>query len=298
MFFLAGITGHVGGAAARRLLDEGHPVRALVRDPRRAAEWARRGVDVREGDLGDAAAVAGALEGVDGAFLMLPPVLAPAAGFPEARALIVSFREALRKAPPPRLVVLSSVGSEREKGLGNITSTHLLEEAVDDVPFPTAFVRAGSFLENYTFGLDAAAATGWFDTFLTPAGRPVPMVATADIGAEVARLLTEDWNGRRIIELGSPVSPDDLARAMSDVLGRPVRARSIPRERWTAALAAQGLPPGATGPFEEMSDGFNSGWIDFGVPGAEPVAGRVTPAAFFEQAMRARDGHRPPAGAS
>jgi NAD(P)H dehydrogenase (quinone) len=50
-------------------------------------------------------------------------------------------------------VVLSSVGSQQSGGLGTITSTHLLEEAPGDLPFPTAFVRAGSFLENFTRGL-------------------------------------------------------------------------------------------------------------------------------------------------
>jgi hypothetical protein len=50
-------------------------------------------------------------------------------------------------------VVLSSVGLQQRGGIGTITSTHLLEEALGDLPFPTAFVRAGSFLENCTRGL-------------------------------------------------------------------------------------------------------------------------------------------------
>ena len=32
------------------------------------------------------------------------------------------------------------------------------------------------------------------------------------------------------------------------------------------------------GPFEEMEDAFNSGWIDFGVLGTDSVAGKLTPA--------------------
>jgi len=205
MFFVSGITGQVGGAAARQLLGEGHTVRTLARDPLKAAEWSQKGVDVRRGDFNDAADVAGALEGVEGAYLMLPPVSAPAPGFPEAKAVIASFREALRQAPPPRLVVLSSVGSQRSSGLGNITSTHLLEEALDNLPFPTAFIRAGSFLENYTFGLETAASTGWFDSYLTPTDRAVPMVATADIGKEIARLLAEVsfGSGALIVILGT-----------------------------------------------------------------------------------------------
>lgn len=288
MFFVAGITGQTGGATARALLSQGRAVRALTRDPRTAAGWAGPGVDVRQGDLRDPAALTAALDGVEGAYLMLPPVLAPAPGFPEAMAIITSLTEALGQAPPPRVVALSSVGSEQASRLGGITATHLLEQALAGLPSPAAFVRAGSFLENYTHALGPAAATGRFDTFLTPATRPVPMVATADIGNQAAHLLTSDWTGRRVIELGSRISPDDLAQAMGQVLGRPVQAHSIPREQWAAVLEAQGIPPGRTGPFEEMEDGFNSGWIDFGVPGTEAVAGTLTPAQVFGQAHRRR----------
>jgi uncharacterized protein YbjT (DUF2867 family) len=217
---------------------------------------------------------------------MLPPFLSPSPGFPEAQAIVASFGEALRLAPPPRLVALSSVGSQQTIGLGMITATHLLEEGLGDLPFPTAFIRAGSFLEGYASGLKAAASTGWFDTYLTPTNRAFPMVATEDIGNEVARLLVGGWSGKKIIELGNRMSPDDLARAMSEVLGRPVQARSIPREQWTASLKARGVPPGFAGPFEEMEDAFNSGWIDFGVPDTDSVAGKVTPAQLFAQARK------------
>lgn len=286
MFFVAGITGKVGGATARQLLEQGRKVRTLARDPQKAIEWSKEGVDVRQGDFNDAVAIAGALEGVEGTFLMLPPLMNPGPGFPEAKVMVASFREAVRRTPPPRLVALSSVGSQQTSGLGMITTTHLLEEALADLPFPTAIVRAGSFLENYTYGLQAAASSGWFDTFLTPTDHAFPMIATEDIGKEIARLLIGGWSGEKIVELGSRISPDDLARAFGEVLGQSVQARSIPREQWTASLQAQGMPTGGIGPFEEMEDGFNSGWIDFGVPGTEPVAGTVTPAQFFAQVKR------------
>ncbi len=280
-FFVAGITGHVGGAAARRLLEGGHAVRTLARDPQKAAAWAAQGVDVRPGDLNDAAVVAAALEGVAGAFLLIPPLMLPSPGYPEAKAVIAAYREALRQSPPPRLALLSSFGSEKTSGIGNITSTHLMEEALGDLPFPTAFVRAGSFMENDLFGFGKAAESGWYDTFFSPTDRPVSMIATVDIGHEVARLLADGWSGKRIVEIGLPVTPDEVARAMGEALGREVKARSIPRDRWTAALEGMGLPPGRTGMYEEMMDGCNSGWISFGTPGAESVPGTLTPAQFF-----------------
>jgi uncharacterized protein YbjT (DUF2867 family) len=115
----------------------------------------------------------------------------------------------------------------------------------------------------------------------------MPMVATEDIGNQVARLLAGGWHGTRIVELGSPTSPDDLARAMGEVLGRRVLARAVPREEWEATLAARGLPPGFILPYTEMWDGCNAGWIAFGVPGTEPAAATITPAQLFARVSKA-----------
>lgn len=63
MFFVAGITGHIGGAAARTLLAQGRQIRALLRDPAKGVDWRNRGVDVHTGDLADPVALAVALDG-------------------------------------------------------------------------------------------------------------------------------------------------------------------------------------------------------------------------------------------
>lgn len=286
MFFLSGITGQIGSAAADALLARGKSVRALVRDRASAQHWANRGVDLREGDLRDAGALAAALDGVAGAFLMQPTPMGVTRGFPEAQALTDALVVALNRKPPPRAVVLSSVGSEQASGLGNITQTHLLEQALAAFDLPLAIVRAGALLENTVYGLQRAAETGVYDSFLQPVDRGFPMVATTDVGAEVARLLVEGWDGRRIVEAGSYVSPAELAQAMSVVLGISVEAKAIPRAYWPVVLAQMGLSPEQAENWEAMQDSFNSGWIDFGRPGTEAVTGTTTLAEFFENATR------------
>jgi len=57
MFLITGITGKVGGAAARHLLNRGKQVRALVRDPAKAAAWRSKGVELVKGDWTDPAAM-------------------------------------------------------------------------------------------------------------------------------------------------------------------------------------------------------------------------------------------------
>ncbi len=286
MFLVTGITGHVGGAAARHLLAQGKAVRALVRDEGKAAAWAGQGVELVKGEWEDAGALTRALEGVEGVYLMMPPLQAPSRDFREAKAVIASYMEALGKAMPPKVVALSSMGSQQTSGLGLITSTHLMEEALKTLPIPVAFVRAGSFYENYLFGLQAGKG-GTLPTFYAPADRKLPMIATEDIGAEVAKLLTSDWTGKRYIELGSMVSSDDLAAELGEVLGREVKAQVVPREAWTSALEHMGMPKGSTWGYEEMVEGVNSGWIGFGVAGTESVQGTTSAEQVFKEASTA-----------
>src|SRR5450830_233294 len=158
MFLVTGITGKVGGATARHLLAQGKKVRALVRDRAKAASWMEQGVELVDGDWNDTAAIERALDGVDGAFVMLPAVWAPSPDFKEAKGVIANYVEALTQAAPPRVVVLSSMGANRTSGLGMITALSLLEQGFRDLISPIAFVRAGGFFENFLYGLQGAQA--------------------------------------------------------------------------------------------------------------------------------------------
>jgi uncharacterized protein YbjT (DUF2867 family) len=277
MFLVMGITGKVGGATARHLLAQGKKVRALVRDREKAAIWAGQGVELIDGDWNEAAAIERALEGVEGAFVMLPAVWAPSPDFREAKGVIANYVEALTKVPPPRVVALSSMGANRTSGLGMITALSLLEQGFRDLASPVAFVRAGGFFENFLYGLHVAQG-GTLPVYYNPTDRPSTMVATNDIGAEVATLLTGPaWPGHRVIELGSMVSADQVAAQLGEVLKLGVTAFAIPRAGWAEAFEQVGVPKGQTGPAEAMFEAVNAGWMDLGGQGAEHVAG-TTPA--------------------
>ena len=138
MFLVMGITGNVGGATAKHLLAHGKEVRALVRNREKASSWANQGVELVDGDWNDSAAIEQALKGVEGAFVMLPAVWAPAPDYKEAKGGIANYVEALTKAAPPRVVALSSMGANRTSGLGMITALSLLEQGFRDLTSPIA----------------------------------------------------------------------------------------------------------------------------------------------------------------
>jgi uncharacterized protein YbjT (DUF2867 family) len=262
MFAITGITGKVGGEVARNLLAAGKQVRAVVRDGRRGEEWAKLGCEVSVADIGDATALAQAFAGTAGVFLMVPPNFDPEPGFPEARAMAVALRVALQQAQPPGVVYLSTIGAQAEQA--NLLSQHtVIEQALADVEIPITFLRPGWFMENSSWDVAPARERGVIPSYLAPLDKPVPMVATADIGRVAAELIQEGWSGHRIVELEGPrrVSPNEIADAFAELLGRSVGMEEVPRDTWESLFRSQGMKNPE--PRIRMLDGFNEGWIEF-----------------------------------
>jgi NAD(P)H dehydrogenase (quinone) len=273
MYAVTGITGQVGSATANSLLDIGQPVRAIVRNPGRARDWAAKGCEIAEADFFDSQALIRAFAGVDGVFILIPPMFDPSPGFPEVRAVIGTLQQALEVAKPPKIVCLSTIGAQATRP-NLLNQLGLVEQGLSALPFPIAFLRAAWFMENSRWDV-ASARTGTMPSFLQPVEKAVPMVATADIGKLAANLLQEDWTGRRVVELESRhrVTPTEMANAFARIIGREVHTEVVERETWYDLFAAQGMKNPT--PRIQMLDGFNEGWIAFERDGTEHVLGET-----------------------
>src|SRR5882762_6080473 len=189
MYAVMGITGNVGGAVARTLLAKGEKVRGIVRNPEKAAEWQKKGVELFKADFDNVDALTAAFTGIAGVFIMIPPNFAPAPGFAETKATLKVLHEVLSRALPSKAVYLSSIGAEQASGLGLITNSHLLEEMLGDLPFSHAFLRAAWFFENSAGDVASARNEVKIRFQLHPLDRKFPPVATADIGNAGAEML-------------------------------------------------------------------------------------------------------------
>lgn len=262
MYVITGITGRVGGQAARVLRGAGLPVRGVMRDQSKAAAWAAHGCEIALADTTDAAALIKAFEGANGVFVMLPPIFDPKPGFVEALPMVAALATALDATRPAKVVCLSTIGAQaKQPNLLNVLG--ILEQALSSLPIPIAFLRAAWFMENAAADIASARDRGVIDSYLLPLDKPVPMVATSDIGRVAAELLQERWSGRRIVDLEGPrrVTPHDVAATFAKLLGRPVHAQAVPREEWEKRFIAQGMKNPT--PRMQMLDGFNEGWIEF-----------------------------------
>jgi NAD(P)H dehydrogenase (quinone) len=273
MYAVTGITGQVGSATANSLLEMGQRVRAVVRNPERARDWADKGCEIAQADFADSEALVRAFSGVDGVFILIPPMFDPSPGFPEVRAVIATLRTALETARPPKIVCLSTIGAQATQP-NLLNQLGLVEQGLSTLSFPIAFLRAAWFMENSRWDV-ASAREGTMPSFLQPIEKAVPMIATTDIGRLAAKLLQESWTGRRIVELESRhrVTPIEMAAAFTTILGREVHTEVVARETWHDLFAAQGMKNPT--PRIQMLDGFNEGWIAFERDGTEHVLGET-----------------------
>jgi NAD(P)H dehydrogenase (quinone) len=262
MFAITGITGNIGGKVARNLLAAGQPVRAVLRDARKGEAWAERGCEVAQADINDADALTSAFQGAEGVFILVPPNFDPLPEFPEAQAVASTLRLALETARPGSVVYLSTIGAQATQA--NLLTQHsIIEQALGNLSMPVTFLRPGWFMENSSWEVVPARENGVIPSFLQPLDKPVPMVATDDIGRLASELLQDGWTGRRVVELEGPhrVTPNEIASTFTDLLGRAVRVEVVARETWEPLFKSQGMRNPT--PRIRMLDGFNEGWIEF-----------------------------------
>jgi len=274
MFVINGITGKVGGRVADILLEAGLPVRALVRSVDKGASWKARGCEIAlVPDAADAQSLAQAFAGATGVFLMNPPNYDSERDFPDIQRSAKASAEAIAKAKPDKIVLLSTIGAHVQE-FNLLNRSTLFEHMLANAGVPVAFLRPAWFMENAAWDL-AGARSGRIESYLQPLDRKIDMVSTKDIGRAAADLLREEWSGVRIVELSGPqkYSPRDEAAAFAAALGRDVKVVEVPRAVWEQRFRREGMQhPEAR---IRMLDGFNEGWIDFQCDGTERRTGAV-----------------------
>jgi nucleoside-diphosphate-sugar epimerase len=123
-FLITGATGFVGGHLLQSLCSRGKAVRALVRDPKKAAVLRARGIEVCVGDIRDAQSCLEAVRGADVVF----HCAAASGRHPTQKEIyeinflgVKNLLEAVHQAGRPRLVHISGLSV---LGIGNYLPAH------------------------------------------------------------------------------------------------------------------------------------------------------------------------------
>lgn len=258
MYAITGVTGHVGAATAKALQFDGAPVRAVVRDRGRAPTWLGPDAQVAAADFTDRTALAAALAGCRGAFVMLPTI--PTFTDADHRRMADSIAAAVAASGVPHVVMLSSIGADLPEGNGPIRWLHHLENRLRETGAVLTAIRAPHFQEKVEPFLGAAIGGGVYPVFGDCADVPAPMAATRDIGAAAALALTCPPDASEVVDLDAPSYTErQVGQALGTLLGKTLNVVTIPRPGWLDALVGAGVPPLLAAELVELYDADNRG---------------------------------------
>ncbi|WP_199421568.1 SDR family oxidoreductase [Actinotalea solisilvae] len=247
---VTGATGHLGRLVVEGLLDAGVPasdVVAVGRRVERLADLAGRGVRTARVDYADRASLDAALEGAETLMLVSGSEVGRRV---EQHAAAI---DAAATAGVARVVYTSAPAAD-DTPLVLAPEHKATEELLRASGLAVTVLRNGWYTENYLPALEQARATG--EIVASVGDGRVASAPRADFaGAAVAVLTTPGHEGRTYELAGDHAwTHDELAAAVSEVVGRPVAYRAVTPEEHLEVLRAAGLDEG-TAQFVVALDG-------------------------------------------
>lgn len=253
---VTGASGQLGRLVVEALSRVGStPVVAIVRDPAKVADLAERGVDVRQADYGDAAALDRALDGVDRVLLVSGN---------EFGARVAQHANVIRAAERAgvELLAYTSIPGATDNPLVLAQEHKGTEAVLAESTVPHTLLRNGWYWENYLGGLAHAVESGVLHG-AAGEGR-VAGAARADYAEAAAKVLTTDGHAGQVYELGGDerLTYAELAQAISQASGKPVRYENLPQADYAAGLVAAGLPAQFAEALADADAGIAQGVLD------------------------------------
>ena len=222
---VTGSTGKQGGAVTRALLERGHKVRAVTRDPNssQAKLLANAGASLVAASLEDTAAIRKALEGATSLFAITVPFGGSEA---EIRQGITAADAA--KAADVHLLFASIGSANRHTGIPHFDSKYEVEKHIAKIGARATILAPVAFMENLYF-IKEQIAKGIYAAPLPPT-RALAQVAVADIGAVAVRILEDAsrFTGKRFDLGGDELTGNDATAILSRVTGRPFAYYQVP----------------------------------------------------------------------
>ncbi len=255
---ITGATGTVSGGLIAALSGQpGLTLRALVRDPGKAARLRAAGVELVRGDLDDASTLGPAFEGVDALWLLTAPG-------PRAPENNMNALWAARQAGVRWVVRLSVIGAATDAPTRNGRLHALSEHEVMVSGLQWTILRPHFFMQNLLGSAAAIAGQGaLYQSF--GEGR-LGLVDTRDLGAFAARILTApEGHAGKIYTLTGPasMSGEEMAGALGSAAGRSVKYVPVPPAATRGAMLEMGASSWIADMMVEYSRAYSDGWGDF-----------------------------------
>ena len=173
-----------------------------------------------------------------------------------------NYAQAIQKSGIKRVVNLSTIGGNLEKGNGILLGAHDVEEILNELPPDVSIthIRPTSFFYNLYGYLEMIKNQGVIAANYG-ADDVVPWVSPVDIAVAIAEEIVTPLSGRKVRYVASDERTcTDTAKVLGAAIGKPdLKWIIVSGEEMQSGLEAAGMNPRIAAGMVEMYAGFHSG---------------------------------------
>jgi uncharacterized protein YbjT (DUF2867 family) len=231
MILIIGASGHLGSAAARRLLEHGKPVRVMARNPASVARLKQLGAEVVSGDLRNPASLRSACQGIDQILACAHALNGKGDNNPHTvddlgnRQLI----EAAKAAGVKHFVFVSIRGASPESPLAFFRIKSALEDHLRASGMPFTILRPTAYMDLWGELIGLPILQQGKATIFGSGNNPINFVAVQDVAAVTCAVLEQGRALNQAIEVCGPenLSMNQVAQIFESLAGRPAKIRHV-----------------------------------------------------------------------
>ena len=264
---VTGSLGHISKPLAKELVQKGHNVTVISSNPERQTDIEALGATAAIGTLEDTNFLAATFTGADAVYCMVPPGNYLDPNFDVMvyySRLGNNYAQAIQQAGVKRVVNLSTIGGDLEKGSGILIGAHNIENILNALPPDVAIthMRPTSFYYNLYGYVDMIKNEGYIAANYG-ADDIIPWVSPVDIAAAIAEEITTPLTGRKIRYVASEeLSCNETASILGAAIGKPdLQWLRITNEQMQDGLVAIGMNPNVAAGLVEMYNSLHTGLL-------------------------------------
>jgi uncharacterized protein YbjT (DUF2867 family) len=266
---ILGASGNVGSALAQQLTAAGETVvRATSKKENLQADQVHY-------DIAQNVGLEAALEGVDRAFVLMPP------GYTNQDVLAAPLFAAARERGLKKVVFMTAMGANADPN----APMRKAEIALEQSGIPYNIIRPNWFMQNFnSFWIQGILEQG--KIFLPVGDAKGSFIDARDIAAVAATLLTSDTFANQDFDLTGAESLDhhEVAAILSEVTGKTITYQEVSPEAMRSNLLAAGLPADYSEFLLLILSFFKLGYSAAVLPTVEEITGKA-PISFRQYAQ-------------
>lgn len=265
---ITGATGNISSGIIAQLKGSAYRLLALVRNPEKAEELKRQGVELRVGDLEKPWTLGSAFAGTDIVWVLAPPG-------PRAPEQCSNALWAARQAGAKYVVRLSAIGAAHTAPTINSRLHALSDAELVGSGIPFTILKPHYFMQNLMMAAQSIAQQGAM--YFALADGKMGLIDSRDISEFAAHVLTTAGHEGKTYTLTGPasISMHQVAAAIGEAIGKAIKYVPVTVEAQRQSILQMGMDEWMANLLGDYSAAYSANWGDLVTDDFQRVMGKA-----------------------